>query len=391
MHTRLVHGTTLELRFHLAVKARVRLLAKRKRKVVASTPTRTLAAGNRKLLLALDRRRWPTKLDLKTHALAPLPLVSTRSPGTNTVGTGVVVLPRPGRSGLAVGRRRSGDRSVEHAPPRTPGVAGRRPPGLVTLACLSALAVSGILGTGGGDSASAQTSAGEPTPQTDDSVPASHVVRCSGPRRRRQKTRRGDSGRAAKHRCSCATCTAPGGRSGPACSTPAGRALAGFTLAEPRQQRAEPAGGQFTSAGSGVLVGEVPGTPPASGREVVLVRDPGGAFRETAPIPTEGEEALLSAGETLTATGRAPLLAPLDESGGHAGALLVPVSSKGAVEDTVLHWNGSKWASEPIEVPESSIGEFHVIGIGASSPSNAWLVGELSSGGIALFRRSAER
>jgi hypothetical protein len=92
IHSRLVHGTTLELRFHLAVKARVRLLAKRKSRIVASTPTRTLTGGNRKLLLALDRRRWPTKLDLQTHALAPLPLVSTRLPGNNTVGTSVVTL-----------------------------------------------------------------------------------------------------------------------------------------------------------------------------------------------------------------------------------------------------------------------------------------------------------
>lgn len=93
IHSRLVHGTTLELRFHLAVKARVKLLAKRKQKTVASTPMRTFAGGNRKLLLALNRRRWPTKLDLQTHALEPLPLVSTRLPGNNTVGTGFVALP----------------------------------------------------------------------------------------------------------------------------------------------------------------------------------------------------------------------------------------------------------------------------------------------------------
>jgi hypothetical protein len=99
VHSRLVHGTTLELRFHLTVKARVKLLAKRKKKVVASTPLRTLAEGNRKLLLPLDRRRWPTKLDLQTHALAPLPLVSTRLPGNNTVGTGAIALPGAASSG----------------------------------------------------------------------------------------------------------------------------------------------------------------------------------------------------------------------------------------------------------------------------------------------------
>jgi hypothetical protein len=99
LHTKLVHGTTLELRFHLAVKARVKLLAKRKSKVVASTPAHTFAAGNRKLLLRLNRAKWPTKLDLQSHPLAPLPLVSTRLPGNNTIGTGVIGLPGAPASG----------------------------------------------------------------------------------------------------------------------------------------------------------------------------------------------------------------------------------------------------------------------------------------------------
>lgn len=93
LHSKLVRGTTLELRFHLAVKAHVKLLAKIKKRVVASTSQHTFAAGNRKLLLTLDRRRWPTKLDLQAHALAPLPEQSTRLPGNNTVGTGVLTLP----------------------------------------------------------------------------------------------------------------------------------------------------------------------------------------------------------------------------------------------------------------------------------------------------------
>jgi hypothetical protein len=85
--TRLRHGTELEFSFHLAVKARVRLLAERRHSVVASTPTRTLKAGNRSLLLRLNVKRWPTKLDLQTHALAPLPTASTRenSGATDTV------------------------------------------------------------------------------------------------------------------------------------------------------------------------------------------------------------------------------------------------------------------------------------------------------------------
>lgn len=89
IRTRLLHRTTLELTFQLSVKAQVRLLAKRHAKLVASTPMRTLSAGKRTLLLKLNLKRWPTKLDLQTHALAPLKTVSTRESGaaTNTVST----------------------------------------------------------------------------------------------------------------------------------------------------------------------------------------------------------------------------------------------------------------------------------------------------------------
>ncbi|HEY4451190.1 MAG TPA: hypothetical protein VGN13_06305 [Solirubrobacteraceae bacterium] len=97
IHSRLVHGTTLELRFHLAVRARIRLLARRKQTLVASTPRRVLAGGNRRLLLKLDPRRWPTKLQLQTHALAPLPTVVAgegSGGGSQTVSTRFAVLPR---------------------------------------------------------------------------------------------------------------------------------------------------------------------------------------------------------------------------------------------------------------------------------------------------------
>jgi len=95
VRSRLVAGTTLELRFHLAVKARLKLLGRRRGRTVASTPFETLKAGNRRLMLRLDPHNWPTKLELKSHPLAPLPTVSanTNSPETQTVGTSLVVLP----------------------------------------------------------------------------------------------------------------------------------------------------------------------------------------------------------------------------------------------------------------------------------------------------------
>jgi hypothetical protein len=99
VHTRLVHGSTLELSFHLAVKARVRLLAKRHASVVASTPMRTLKAGGHSLQLRLDPRRWPTKLALQTHALAPLPTVSSRNSSVESISTSLAFPKALGISG----------------------------------------------------------------------------------------------------------------------------------------------------------------------------------------------------------------------------------------------------------------------------------------------------
>ncbi len=96
IRTHLVHGTTLVLSFHLAVRARLRLVAKRKKRVVASTAEKTFAAGDRKLTVRLDRKRWPTNLDLQSHALAPLPTVSTKGSGaaSDSVSTSFHELPK---------------------------------------------------------------------------------------------------------------------------------------------------------------------------------------------------------------------------------------------------------------------------------------------------------
>jgi hypothetical protein len=71
-----VHRTTLELRFHLTVRARVRLLARRHHAIVSATPSEVLRAGFHTLRLRLQTDRWPTKLEMQTHALAPLPTVA---------------------------------------------------------------------------------------------------------------------------------------------------------------------------------------------------------------------------------------------------------------------------------------------------------------------------
>jgi len=89
VHSRLLHRTTLELRFHLAVKARVRLIAQFHGRTVASTPMRTLGGGDRALRLLLNPSRWPTKLDLQTHALVPLPTIASSNPSVETISTGL--------------------------------------------------------------------------------------------------------------------------------------------------------------------------------------------------------------------------------------------------------------------------------------------------------------
>jgi hypothetical protein len=257
---------------------------------------------------------------------------------------------------------------------------------LLVLGAAGLATLLGVFVLGGDSRASAQPAAGEPTPQTDDSVPASNVTMIgASPNEAPNET--WGLGQGAGDATVLVRYTSTAGWSlGPALLNLAGEPLAGFAPVQSTAAAASPLAGQLTPSGSGALLGTVPDSAAAEGkRQVLLVRDPDGSFREVAPLPAEGEGAL-GTGQTLFAkAGRAPLLAPLDEAGGHAGALVVPVG--GEVEGTVLHWDGHAWSSETIEIPASSNAEFHVVGIGASSPSNAWLLGQLSSGGLALFRR----
>ncbi|HEX5851652.1 MAG TPA: hypothetical protein VFY36_01040 [Solirubrobacteraceae bacterium] len=179
---------------------------------------------------------------------------------------------------------------------------------------------------------------------------------------------------------------------GPRYEDAAGNPLTAFRLAAPDGATPSPLAGEITPTGSGVLGGEVPALAEGQApRQILLVRDPGGAFRETAVLPEAGATAL-QPGESLFAPGRAPLLAALEESPSKAGALVVPVRESGP-ETSVLHWDGSAFSREPIDVPAASSSDFRVLAIGASAPSNAWLLAQLSSSGaypagaVALFRR----
>jgi len=271
-------------------------------------------------------------------------------------------------------------------------------------AALLAIALSAALVAGppwgGATSRAAGGSAGEPSAYTDGSVPAREVTligstpsEAGGGKFETWGLGNGAGGPV------LVRYTAGEGNSneghwllGPALQDQAGQPLKGFELDTPEAFSStagpSPIAGQMTADGAAVLAGSI-----ESGKQqVLLVRNPNGpgnAFRETKPVP----EGLLEHGERLFGLTRAPLIAPLDQGSSHTGALVVPVKERApGVEEHVLHWDGEseEWSSEQIELPAgASSTEFRVLGIGSSSPTNSWLLAQLSEGHVALFRRHA--
>jgi hypothetical protein len=263
------------------------------------------------------------------------------------------------------------------------------------MAALAAMAlvlvwVSGLAGAGAASGAAGGTS--EVTAQTDDSLPARGVIMIGSAPQEPDAPNQdetwgiGEIGSQGNPSWAIVRYTAAGGWSlGPQPQEASGQPLTGF---DPDHS---PLTGQMTADGSGVMVGTAPTGPSGSRRQVVLVRNPGGAFQETAtePVPETGST-LLQPGESLYSSRRAPMIAPLEE-GAEAGALVVPVATgAGGEEEAVLDWSAAtkQWTREPIEGIPSKEG-FRVLAIGASSPSNAWLLAQLSSTSqsVALFRR----
>ncbi len=86
IHTKL-RGSTLVMTFRLSVKARVRLVAKRNKRLLAATPRRTFKRGEHELQLQLNPHNWPNKIALQTHALQPLRTVSSVTGEGANIGT----------------------------------------------------------------------------------------------------------------------------------------------------------------------------------------------------------------------------------------------------------------------------------------------------------------
>jgi hypothetical protein len=68
VHTRLLKGDVLELTFTLSGRAHVQLVASRHGRMVARSRRETLRKGEHALKVALNPKRWPTKLDLRATA-----------------------------------------------------------------------------------------------------------------------------------------------------------------------------------------------------------------------------------------------------------------------------------------------------------------------------------
>jgi hypothetical protein len=136
---------------------------------------------------------------------------------------------------------------------------------------------------------------------------------------------------------------------------------------------------RITGAGGGVLIGRDPSRPVAQ-QAVVLGHDPGGPWRALPPpseavlLPAEGP---VPAEELAGEHGLGSVAdAAFDESG-HTGLLLAPTGR--AVAGAILHWDGSEWSRETVQIPVGSTSSFHVLAIDATGLGNAWAIAEPQS------------
>jgi hypothetical protein len=268
-------------------------------------------------------------------------------------------------------------------------VTVRRRRGLAALAIMAgalALILAGVTsGLGGTPRAVGQTSSVEVTPQTDAAVPAHEVVMLGASTKEVSGETWGIGKIGAQSQSTWAIVRytpEAGWTLAPSLLDGAGNPLSGFSPAE------GDLAGSLTAYGSGALLGEIAGE---ENRQLLLVRDRGGAFTETSsPAPLEAGERLFDGTHR-----RAPMVAAIEEGeegAGPAGALVVPIVTEPSGEETrVLHWSGTThaWTSEPIDIPGATEQGFRVLAVAASSPSHAWLLGQLGahSDSVALFHR----
>ena len=149
---------------------------------------------------------------------------------------------------------------------------------------------------------------------------------------------------------------------------------------------------RITPAGGGVLVGRDLERPAAE-QAVVLHHEPGGAWRAIGSpppevlLPAEGERAA----ESLAAGNGAGAIAvaAIDEAG-RTGLLFGPQGRD--FVDGIVHYDGSEWSREPIEIPVGSELRFRVLAVAAGGLGNAWAIAEPDQAlgrSLVLLRRTS--
>ena len=146
-----------------------------------------------------------------------------------------------------------------------------------------------------------------------------------------------------------------------------------------------------THAGGGVLVGRDLARP--SGEQVVvLVHDPGGNWRALdAPPPDvlrpaeDPQPAESLAGDQGLGT---VAVTAFDESS-HTGLLFGPTGR--SVAAGIVHFDGSEWKREPVEIPTGSETDFQILAIEATGIDNAWALAKADADlnrSVVLLRRT---
>lgn len=142
-----------------------------------------------------------------------------------------------------------------------------------------------------------------------------------------------------------------------------------------------PLSARATHGGGGVLAGRDLSRP-AGEQVVVLSHDPGKNWHAL-PAPAVG---VPPAGVLRPAEGGAPAEALADDQGsgaiadaafdegGHTGLLFGPKGP--GVVDGIVHFDGSEWKREPIEIPAGSEAHFEILAIDATGLGNAWALAE---------------
>ncbi len=153
-----------------------------------------------------------------------------------------------------------------------------------------------------------------------------------------------------------------------------------------------PLSARITATGGGVLVGRDLKRPVGQ-QVVVLHHDPGKNWRALpAPPadvlrPVEGEAPAETLADDQGSGGVA--VAAFDESG-HTGLLFGPQSR--SVTDRIVHYDGTNWEWEPVEIPLDSEGRFRILAVDATGLGNAWALAlpddETSSRSLVLLERT---